>query len=141
MRTRAVATALLLVLLSACTGEDSTGPMNTWPDLRGAWVGDLRNVPLGDWTRVTLEIQQEGLRLGGTLTDNDGVRWPVAGELRDSGESGLLSVGSLPDGCSSVTLDLREFVRAPDSSVAAIEGRLTGRCSGTVGGAFRLTRG
>lgn len=110
-------------------------------DLTGTWVSGAFPVRLpGDWSSARLSLVQEGDRLTGSLTSRDGMRHPVAGGYDADGVPSL-SVQGLPGDstCAAISFRFLEFDFQRDR-LERLSGRASGRCFGTVAGAFELQR-
>lgn len=134
--TRRLILAAIVLVAAACDGNGPAAPTGT--DLTGIWFGDLGTRAPADWSEATIELEQEGQSLTGTLTA-DGGSWPLTGAFQDG--TFELTVGGLPgtSTCSGLFLQ-GQPQPLPFGVVVVLTGRMTGRCFGTVVFDFTLTR-
>ena len=139
MRGRLIAFVGVALLLAgiACKHDSPTSPES---ELSGRWAASnvYAGCAEGDWSLVTLDLQQAGSAVTGTLTTKDGQVFPVTGSVNGNSEMTLDFAAVAPppqDGfCSGLTFTITNVQRDTFS------GHLTGRCCGTVVGNYQFNR-
>jgi hypothetical protein len=132
---------VIAVLALAGCGGSPTEPSPTM--LAGRWSGSLERQPcVGDWSSITLLLQQSGASLTGQLVTKDEMTFVAEGTVNRQTAKATIAV-QLPPGageCDAITFVVDRFDLDALGNVAAFSGRATGRCCGTIDEPFRFVR-
>ena len=140
-RTRSLGLAIGLVIAVsiACDHKTPTEPMDG--SLAGTWVAALVRSPcLGDWSSITVTLQQAGDSVSGTVKTKDAREFQISGTIVNG--TGRLSV-TLPmysGDCPSMGFQVLSIRRDGSGRAVGFSSQALGRCCGTILEPVEFTR-
>jgi hypothetical protein len=125
----------LIVLLSACGGDNGSGPNEE--SLEGTWVGDYTNTASpGVVFQGVLQLSQDGEQVTGTLTTNAGRSATVSGSVSGDRLDATFTYTDGCDGTATTTADLVDERVPPE-----LTGNYTSTdCVGETAGGYSLVK-
>ena len=126
--------AVIIVCAALCIRCDHSSPTEpTGASLTGTWTASLTRGPCaGNWSSVTLTLQQSGSELTGTLVTADNQQFSVVGSIsNESGHLDFPQIGGQGE-CESFGLAISQLGRDGSGQVATFAGQAQGRCCGTI---------
>jgi hypothetical protein len=130
---------VLFAFAVGCHHNAPTQPADS--SLSGSWTSsDFGRLCVGDWSSVTLDLQQSGTSLAGEITTLDGVHIPVTGSSQNG--TGSLSISFPPNQgmCEGVVLTISKVTFGSMGQVTSFSGHAGGMCCGTVAWQYQFSR-